>query len=139
MRSSVQENSIAERSSIRSRSVADVFTSCSFGESDGIVVFYRKVEDAVEAIFEHLGEPVKYKCRDESYKTVIAVGKSPENLYSASENQIVEQAMEVSVKSAEITLQVGDSIIVNDKTFRIFEEPLLDASGLIWKFTAVLV
>ncbi len=116
-----------------------MLTSCSFGESDGVVVFYRKVEDAVEAIFEHLGKPVKYKCRDGSCKTVIAVGKSPENLYSASENQIVGQAIEVGVKSEEITPQVGDSIIVNDKTFRIFEEPLLDASGLIWKFEAVLV
>lgn len=102
-------------------------------------MFFRKVEDAVDVVFKHLGEPVKYKRRDGSYKTVIAVEKSPENLYAAGDNQVVGQAMEVSVKSTDVTPHVGDSIIVNDKTFRIFEEPLLDASGLIWKFTAVLV
>lgn len=116
-----------------------MFASGSFGEGDGILMFCRKVEDAVDVVFKHLGKPMKYKCRDGSCQTVIAIEKSPENLYASGENQIVGQAMEASVKIADVTPKVGDSIILNDKTFRIFEEPLLDASGLIWKFTAVLV
>lgn len=113
--------------------------SGGFAESYGFLMFYRKVEDAIEAVFEHLGKPVKYKYQDGTMTEVIAIEKSPENLYSAGENQMVGQAMEVSVKSADITPKVGDSIIVGNRNFRIFEEPLLDASGLVWKFTAVLV
>ncbi|MBR1734622.1 MAG: hypothetical protein IJ730_04140 [Alphaproteobacteria bacterium] len=102
-------------------------------------MFRSALIKAVDDVFEHLGKPVKYRYQDGSYKTVIAVEKSPENLYSAGDNQVVGQAMEISIKKTDVTPKVGDSILVNDKTFRIFEEPLLDASGLIWKFTAVLV
>jgi hypothetical protein len=43
------------------------------------------------------------------------------------------------VKAAYVTPKVGDAIFLGSKKYKIHEEPLLDASNLLWKFQAVLV
>lgn len=93
---------------------------------------------AFEDMFEHLGQQIIYRTRG-GEKTVIAVIKQPENPYELGDSQIVDQVAEVAVKFCNITPKIGDYIIANDKKYKIYTEPLLDASNFIWKFYAVLV
>ena len=94
---------------------------------------------AVNDMFMHLGQEIIFKSRAGEKKTLIAVIKQPENPYELGDSQIVKQVAEVSLKASEVSPKIGDVIEVNSKKYKIFEEPLLDASTLIWKFNAALV
>jgi hypothetical protein len=69
----------------------------------------------------------------------LALIKEPENVYEIGGSQVVGQVAEISVKSSAVTPKVGDFVFVGSKKYKICEEPLLDASNLIWKFQAVLM
>lgn len=102
-------------------------------------MFRQALETAVNDMFEHLGQEVTFKPRGGKLCLLIAVIKQPENPYELGDSQIVKQVAEVSLKAADATPKVGDIVEVNAKKYKIFEEPLLDASTLIWRFNAALV
>ena len=93
---------------------------------------------AVNDMFEHLGQEIVFKPRGGKARTLIAVVKQPENPYELGDSQIVRQVSEVSIKTADAIPKVGDIIEVDSKKYKIYEEPLLDASTLVWKFYAVI-
>lgn len=102
-------------------------------------MFREALTNAVNDMFEHLGQEIVFKSRNGDVLSLIAIVKQPENPYEIGESQIIQQVAEVSLKSADITPRIGDVIEVNSKRYKIFEEPLLDASTLIWRFNATLV
>lgn len=102
-------------------------------------MFVDALVTAVDDIFEHLGQEAIFKSRGAVTKSLIAVIKRPENLYEIGDSQVVSQVAKVSVKAADITPKIGDVIEVDSKKYKIFEEPLLEASTLIWRFNATLV
>lgn len=102
-------------------------------------MFGEALVTAVNDMFEHLGQEIVFKPKKGESKSLIAVIKRPENLYELGDSQVVGQVAEVSVKSADIIPKIGDVIEVNAKKYKIFEEPLLEASTLIWRFNATLV
>lgn len=103
-------------------------------------MFGEALVTAVNDMFKHLGQEVIFRCRGGGKPcSLIAVIKRPENLYELGDSQVVGQVAEVSVKSADIIPKIGDVIEVNSKKYKIFEEPLLEASTLIWRFNATLV
>lgn len=102
-------------------------------------MFKEVLETAVNDMFEHLGQEIVFKPRGGEALSLTAVIKRPENPYKLGESQIVRQVAEVNVKTVDIIPKVGDVIEMNGKKYKIFEEPLLEASTLIWKFNAVLV
>ena len=97
------------------------------------------LKTAVNDIFDHLGQEVVFKPKNGDSSSLIAVIKQPENPYEIGDSQIVKQIAEISLKAADVTPKVGDIIEANSKKYKIFEEPLLDASTLIWRFNATLV
>ena len=102
-------------------------------------MFREALINAVNDMFEHLGQEIIFKSRNGDVLSLIAIIKQPENPYEIGESQIIQQVAEVSLKSADVTPRTGDIIEVNSKKYKIFEEPLLDASTLIWRFNATLV
>ena len=102
-------------------------------------MFKEALEIAVNDMFEHLGQEVVFKSRNGETKSLIAVIKPPENPYEIGESQIVKQVAEISVRVADVNPKIGDVVEVNSKKYKIFEEPLLEASTLIWRFNATLV
>ena len=102
-------------------------------------MFREALVTAVNDMFEHLGQEIVFKPRGGKARTLIAVVKQPENPYELGDSQIVRQVSEVSIKSADATPRVGDIIEVDSKKYKIYEEPLLDVSTLIWKFYAALI
>jgi hypothetical protein len=65
--------------------------------------------------------------------------KEPESVYEVGSSQVIGQVAEFSVRAADITPKVSDFLFLGSKKYKIHEEPLLDASNLIWKFRAILV
>ena len=102
-------------------------------------MFKEARETAFNDMFEHLGQEVVFKPKKGETKSLIAVVKQPENPYEIGESQVVRQVAEISVRVADVNPKIGDVIEVNSKKYKIFEEPLLDASTLIWRFNATLV
>ena len=102
-------------------------------------MFKEALETAVNDMFEHLGQKVIFKPKKGETKSLIAVIKQPENPYEIGESQIVKQVAEVSLKAADVNPEIGDVVEVNSKKYKIFEEPLLEASTLIWRFNATLI
>lgn len=102
-------------------------------------MFRDTVITAINDMFDHLGQEVTIKSRNGATKKVIAVIKLPENPYDLSDSQVVEQVAEVSIKAADATPRIGDFILVNNRRYKIFEEPLMDGITQMWKFNAVLI
>ena len=102
-------------------------------------MFREALETAVNDMFEHLGQEIVFKPKNGDSSSLIAVIKQPENPYEIGESQIVKQVAEISVRVADVNPKIGDVIEVNSKKYKIFEEPLLEASTLIWRFNATLV
>jgi hypothetical protein len=101
-----------------------------------MTVEWKQVFDDV---FEHLGVEVIFDPRTSELVSIIALVKEPENVYEVGSSQVVGQVAEFSMKTADVTPKVGDAIFLGSKKYKIHEEPLLDASNLIWKFNAVLM
>ena len=94
---------------------------------------------AVDDLFEHLGGEIQFKPRGGSAVTIFAIVKNPENLYELGDSKIVGQVANFTVRASDITPQIGDFLILGSKKYKIYEEPLLDASNYLWKFNAVLI
>ena len=103
------------------------------------MMFRDTVITAINNVFDHLGQEVTIRSRNGETKQVIAVIKQPENPYELGDSQVVEQVAEVAIKSTDATPRIGDFILVNDRRYKIFEEPLIDGITQMWKFNAILV
>ena len=94
---------------------------------------------AFDDMFEHLGQEIQFRPRNASPINIIAVVKEPENPYELGDSPLVNQVAEVTIKSKDIIPKIGDFIVANERKYKIYEEPLLDASTYMWKFHAALV
>jgi hypothetical protein len=121
-----------------------VSASGNFGESDSGVMFI-KLKQLFDDVFEHLGVEVTYVEKNtngipgEVAKQYRMCCKHPENVYEVGSSQVIGQVAEFSAKASDVTPKVGAFIFLGSKKYKIHEEPLLDASNLVWKFSAVLM
>jgi hypothetical protein len=90
-------------------------------------------------VFDHLGIEVIFDPRTSESVSILALVKEPESVYEVGSSQVIGQVAEFSVKAVDVTPKVGDAIFLGSKKYKIHEEPLLDASNVIWKFQAVLM
>ncbi|GHT99364.1 hypothetical protein FACS1894126_5540 [Alphaproteobacteria bacterium] len=97
------------------------------------------LKDAFDDVFEHLGVEVVYKPTVSASFSIVALVKEPENVYEVGSSRVIGQVAEFAVKAADAKPKVGDAIFVGTKKYKIHEDPLLDASNLIFKFQAVLI
>jgi hypothetical protein len=97
------------------------------------------LNNAFDDVFEHLGVEVIFKPTNATSFTIVALIKEPESVYEVGSSQVIGQVAEFSVKASDAKPKVGDVIFAGAKKYQIHEEPLLDASNLIFKFQAVLI
>lgn len=97
------------------------------------------LQQAFDDVIEHLGIDVEYKSkRSDESKIIRMCCKLPENMYEVGSSQIVGQVAEFAVRKSDVQPVIGDVIFVGSKRYKIYEEPLLDSSNLIFKFNTVL-
>jgi hypothetical protein len=126
------------RSAYAEQSVADVSASGNFSETGGRLMFI-KLEQVFDDVFEHLGVKVIFKSRLSDPVSIFALVKEPEGVYEVGSSQVIGQVAEFSVKASDASPKVGDQVELGPKKYKIHEEPLLDASNLIFKFNAILM
>lgn len=91
-------------------------------------------------VFSHLAVEVTYKQGLTSF-SCRALIKSPEAAYEIGGSQVIGQIAEVAIKVADLLKtppRVGDKIIYKNRLYKVFEEPLLDASNEIYKMQAAV-
>jgi len=97
------------------------------------------LQNHFDCIFEHLGREAVYVRRNGQQISILALYKQPENYYSAGTTDLVGQISEISIKVKDVPAVLhGDRIKIGQNLYKIFEEPLLDNSNLVWKINAVL-
>jgi hypothetical protein len=108
------------------------------GKSDGCLM---KVElkQVFDDVFDHLGVEIIFDPKTSEPVSIIALVREPESVYEVGSSQVIGQVAEFSVKAADVTPKVNAFIFLGLKKYKIHEEPLLDASNLLWKFHAVLM
>jgi hypothetical protein len=97
------------------------------------------LQTAFDDVFDRLGVEAIFDPRTSEPVPIIALVKEPENVYEVGSSQVIGQVAEFSVKATDATPKVGDAIFLGLKKYKIHEEPLLDASNILWKFQAVLM
>jgi hypothetical protein len=94
---------------------------------------------AFDDIFERLGVKILFQQNPTAPLHVVALVKEPESVYEVGSSQVIGQVANFTVKATDVTPKVSDFIFFGLKKYKIHEEPLLDASNLLWKFNAVLM
>lgn len=102
-------------------------------------MFGEILAQAFGDVFTNLGRVMVYKSKNGTSKSVEVVIKEPDCQYDLGDSQIVDQVAEVTLKASGIRPQIGDYICSKSVKYKIYTEPMLDASNNIWKFYAVAV
>lgn len=103
------------------------------------MLFKDAVFRAFEDMFIYLGIDIIYQPRGAAPFTITGVLKNPETSYVLGESDVVRQAISIAVRSCDVEPRVGDLIVLDEKTYKIYREPLLDGYDYIWKIEATLV
>ena len=93
-----------------------------------------------DVVFETLGYSAIFKPRRGEEKNVTVLCRQPENLYEVGDSKSVAQISDLVIRKSEISrINVGDLIKIGSNTYKIYEEPLLDTSNLLWNLKGYLV
>lgn len=101
-------------------------------EHTGLQQLFRDVFAClgVAALWRHRGQetPVRLLLRQ------------PEQWASAGEGTILASQLDAEVGLLEVPeISVGDTFVVQDHRYRVFQEPLKDPSGTVWHVTGMIV
>jgi hypothetical protein len=96
------------------------------------------LQTAFNDVFDRLGIEIVFKAKGSEPLSILALVKEPESVYEVGGSQVVGQVAEFSARVVDVIPKVGDFLFLGSKKYKIHEEPLLDASNIVWKFSAVL-
>lgn len=102
-------------------------------------MFEEIVKQALNDMINHLGQPIIYTDESGQTSAMIAVIKTPENQYDLGDSQVIDQVAEVTLNADDLTPKIGEYIYSNGRKYRIYTEPMLDASNNVRKFFAVSI
>ena len=97
------------------------------------------LHNAFDVVFAHLGREVTYQPLKGAQFNAVAIIKTPENQYDLGDSQVIDQVAEVTLNADDLTPKIGEYICSNGRKYRIYTEPILDASNNVWKFFAVSI
>lgn len=84
----------------------------------------------VAAIWRHRGQDT----------AVCLLLRQPEQWASAGEGTILASQLDAEVSLLEVPeISVGDTFGVQDRRYRVFQEPLKDPSGTVWHVSGMIV
>ncbi len=98
------------------------------------------LRSAFEDVFDRLGvDGIFISKRLKTSKVIRLICRYPESVYESGSSEIIGQVAEITIKNIDIIPGMGDLIQFKNQTYKIHEEPLLDSSNIIYKFSAVLI
>lgn len=93
-----------------------------------------------EDCFAHLGKEALYQSSDEAPFPVRVLIKQPDTAYEMGDGQVIGHMAIFEVRIDELAFsKVGDQLIIAGNRYKIFAEPLRDASNTVWEITAMVM
>jgi hypothetical protein len=89
-------------------------------------------------IFGHLGKPALYQAAGEAFVEVTVLIKEPEQAYELGDGQFVERVATFEVMAKDVpNPKVGDTLYIEGRLYKIYQDPLLDGSGNVYEIVAI--
>ncbi|QTG99468.1 hypothetical protein ACJUAD_04050 [Wolbachia endosymbiont of Rhagoletis indifferens] len=100
----------------------------------------ENIKQLLEDCFKHLGVEAIYCNRNkEGIRRIKVLIKRPEATYSlGADGGLTQQIASIEIRDQDVTsFSIGDYIKIEKRFYKIFEPPLKDSSGKIWKIEAI--
>ncbi|WP_343289097.1 hypothetical protein [Wolbachia endosymbiont of Encarsia formosa] len=100
----------------------------------------ENVKRLLEDCFKHLGVEAIYCNRNkEGIRRIKVLIKRPETTYSlGADGALSQQIASIEIRDQDVnSFSIGDYIKIEKRFYKIFEPPLKDSSGKIWKIEAI--
>ncbi|WP_353282043.1 hypothetical protein [Wolbachia endosymbiont (group A) of Aleiodes leptofemur] len=100
----------------------------------------ENIKRLLEDCFEHLGVEATYCNKNkEAIRKIKALIKRPDTTYSlGADGALTQQIASIEIRSEDVTsFSIGNYIKIEKRFYKIFEPPLKDSSGKIWKIEAI--
>jgi hypothetical protein len=93
-----------------------------------------------EDCFAHLGKEAQYQSSGSAPFPIRVLIKQPDTAYEMGDGQVIGHMAIFEVRIRELPFpKVGDQLIIAGNRYKIFAEPLRDASNTIWEITAMVM
>ena len=93
-----------------------------------------------EDCFAHLGKEVIYQSSGSAPFPIRVLIKQPDTAYEMGDGQVIGHMAIFEVRTRELPFpKVGDQLIIEGTRYKIFAEPLCDASNTVWEITAIVM
>ncbi len=93
-----------------------------------------------EDCFTHLGKEALYQSSGSASFPIRVLIKQPDTAYEIGDGQVIGHMAIFEVRTHELAFpKVGDQLIIDENRYKIFAEPLRDASNTIWEITAMVM
>ena len=93
-----------------------------------------------EDCFAHLGKEALYQSSGAAPFPISVLIKQPDTAYEMGDGQVIGHMAIFEVRIDELAFpKVGDQLIIASTRYKIFAEPLRDASNTIWEITAMVM
>ncbi|MBC6686701.1 hypothetical protein H9I48_05840 [Wolbachia pipientis] len=100
----------------------------------------ENIKRLLEDCFKHLGVEATYCNKNkEGIRKIKVLIKRPETTYSlGADGALTQQIASIEIRDQDVnSFSIGDYIKIEKRFYKIFEPPLKDSSGEIWKIEAI--
>jgi len=93
-----------------------------------------------EDCFAHLGKEALYQSSGAAPFPIRVLIKQPDTAYEMGDGQVIGHMAIFEVRIDELAFpKIGDQLIIAGNRYKIFAEPLRDASNTVWEITAMVM
>lgn len=120
-----------------------MFTAGGFGEINGSLVMNTGLPELFRDTLACLGIPALLRQNGREYPVRMLM-RQPESWVTAGDPTLgcsfLSSRVECEIMIDDIPkISVGDILIVNERCYKIFQEPLKDPSGTVWRVQGMIV
>ena len=94
----------------------------------------------LEDCFAHLGKEAQYQSSGAAPFPIRVLIKQPDTAYEMGDGQVIGHMAIFEIRIDELAFpKVGDQLVIAGNRYKIFSEPLRDASNTVWEITAMVM
>jgi hypothetical protein len=91
-------------------------------------------------VFEHLGMQALYQQEGFGFTECTVLIKEPEQAYELGDGKFVERIATFEIMARDVVNpKIGDTLYIDGRKYKVYQEPLLDPSGTVYEITGVFV
>jgi hypothetical protein len=88
--------------------------------------------------FKHLGKPALYQPSGGAFIKLLVLIKEPEQDYELGDGKFVERIATFEIMAKDVPApKVGDTLYIDGRRYKVYQDPLLDGSGNVYEVIAI--